>query len=197
MLALLAVAAPICSAQDRPVQQGVADVDPLLESLRAYSPSLRLDNNFEHVYLLDANDPNSPFFRRAGGLYAVFPRSEYVLTRDGVIAAVPPGTIFHFGRPETESTTANAPRNSAPLSVDRLRDTGASDQRHIGRQAPTPIVTNRLDRSAGASRQPDTESRSTPVEQLLPAKSAQGVMSDAQYRARRLAQIVARHAPRG
>lgn len=56
-----------CRAQDQPVQQGVADVDPLLESLRTYSPSLRQDNNYQHVYILDRNDPNSPFFRRAGG----------------------------------------------------------------------------------------------------------------------------------
>ncbi|MCA9282497.1 MAG: hypothetical protein H6812_13850 [Phycisphaeraceae bacterium] len=184
-----------CRAQDQPVQQGVADVDPLLESLRTYSPSLRQDNNYQHVYILDRNDPNSPFFRRAGGLYAVFPRSEYVLTSDGVVAAVPPGTVFHFGRPEPGHALPAPVERDGTLSSGRLRDSGTSDHRFINRQAATPIVTQRLDRSADAMRPNESDARSN--EQLRFVEHAPGVMSDAQYRARRLAQIAARHMPRG
>lgn len=192
---LLAAAPTLCAAQDQPVQPGVADTDPLGESLRRLSPSLRIDNNFEHVYRLDPTDENSPFFRRAGGLYAVFPRSQYVLTRRGVVAAVPPGTVFHFGRPEVGSTSSASADEPGSISNARLRQSGASDQRFVGRLAPGTFMPNRLDRAAPPAHERDVSDDLPAAPVRADAPRAQGVMSDESYRARRLAQIAARLAP--
>lgn len=197
---LLGVIPTVCGAQDQPVQPGVADTDPLGESLRRLSPSLRIDNNFEHVYRLDPTDRNSPFFRRAGGLYAVFPHSQYVLTREGVVAAVPPGTVYHFGRPETRTAATASASDSGSISGGRLRDSGASDLRYVGRQSQSVITPDRLDRTAAAMREREA-AENLPIDGfgadeptgLLTRR--EGVMSDESYRARRLAQIVARHTP--
>lgn len=194
-----------CLAQDQPVQPGVADIDPLGESFRLLAPVLRIDNNFEHVYRLNPDDEHSPFFRRAGGLYAVFPRSQYVLTRQGVVAAVPPGTIYHFGRPEPAAISGASADHPDSISGGRLRQSGASDQRLVGRQSPGAVTPNRLDRTAPPAHERDLEPRliaDNPEADhtetaLLVAPRQEGVMSDRAYRVRRLAQIANRYAPRG
>jgi hypothetical protein len=93
----------------RPVEPDVADVDPLAQSLRLQRNDLRLSTNFERVYevtiprspgqnLAGAHDPKY-YVRFAGGVAAVFPRSEYVPTRRGRVAAIPAGTVFSIGGP--------------------------------------------------------------------------------------------------
>lgn len=208
----LGVALCACSlarAQDRPVEQGVGDVDPLQRSLRVISPDLRLDTAFEHIYRVDESDPQSPFYRRAGGLYAVFPQSEYYLTREGVVAGIPAGTVFHFGKPGSDAMPSVERPES--LSIDRLRLNDISASRQRGRMLPTPIVSERLDRSAPPTDErtqppPTTATPTTPPVPTAPARTTvltdedrdtrnPGVMSDNWYRARRLAQIAAQHAP--
>lgn len=196
--ALCATGVPVC-AQDRPVEQGVADVDPLAESLRVVPHSLRHDSNFEHVYRLDGAGDFGPFYRRAGGIYAVFPRSEYYLTRRGVVAPVPPGTIYYLGKPEFDAPSPPVGPTDGSISGDRLRVTGASDQRFVGRLAPSMFRTERLDRTAPPPHErtidPETEAR--PLPRVEAPARAVGVMSDSAYRARRLAEIAARHSGRG
>ena len=79
------------------IDQGIADRDPLSTSLRHLQPDLRQDLGFEHLYV-DPGDPGR-FIRASGGMYAVSPRTDYVLTRQGVYAVVSPGTVFYIGAP--------------------------------------------------------------------------------------------------
>lgn len=194
-MVLAAVAcAPSAAAQDQPIEQGVADVDPLRRSFRVISPDLRLDVGFEGLYRLDEADAASPFYRRAGGLYAVFPQSVYFETRQGVIAEIPPGTVFHFGKPEPAMAPGDALPPGASLSIDRIRMNETSGLRQLSRLSPSPLMQPRLDRAAPAT--DERNKHEAPAERsdapLTPREP--GVMSDEAYRARRLAQIAARHA---
>lgn len=83
-----------------PVDRGIEDINPLGVSLRQLPPEFRLDNDWEQVYVSRV-DP-SRFVRVHGALHAVFPRSQYVSTRDGVRSQTPPGTVFYIGPPAPE-----------------------------------------------------------------------------------------------
>ncbi len=93
-----------------PVDPGIADADPLAVSLRVLRADYRLSTNFERVYEakldpkvfgahLGAQADQTFFVRFAGGVAAVFPKSEYVRFQGGKLAAVPPGTVFSVGGP--------------------------------------------------------------------------------------------------
>lgn len=95
-----------------PVDQGVADVDPLATSLRVIEQSMAEDSAFERVYA----DPAHPqwLVRRAGAITATFPRSSYLPTRFGSLPLIPAGTVFWIGEPDMG---AQGPAGAAPRSV--------------------------------------------------------------------------------
>ena len=93
-----------------PIEQGIDDADPLAVSLRVLRPDYRLSTNFERIYearldpkvfgpQLAANADQTFLVRFAGGVAAVFPKSEYVKYRGLNYAMVPPGTVFSIGGP--------------------------------------------------------------------------------------------------
>jgi hypothetical protein len=93
-----------------PIEQGIDDADPLAVSLRVLRPDYRLSTNFERIYearldprvfgpQLAANADQTFLVRFAGGVAAVFPKSEYVKYRGLNYAKVPPGTVFSIGGP--------------------------------------------------------------------------------------------------
>lgn len=86
------------SITQRPLDQGVSDRDELATSLREMPINLREDRNFEFLWSL----PSNPDFlyRKDGGLTAVFPASEYALTKKGTMVLIPAGTIFYIGDPQ-------------------------------------------------------------------------------------------------
>ena len=87
-----AVASPSTKPTLKPVDPGVADVDPLGTSTRILPKDLRQPANFDRVYEVELNGKR--FFVRAhGGVYAVFPRSDYVQTNRG---AVPILSLIHI-----------------------------------------------------------------------------------------------------
>lgn len=79
------------------LMQGIDDQGPLGTSLQPGTIDLRTDNGWESVYSVPNGD--GLLMRRAGGLSAVFTRSDYIPTRDGILTAVPPGVIFCIGDP--------------------------------------------------------------------------------------------------
>ena len=79
-----------------PIDPGIEDRGPLSESLRIIQPGLEQPHQFEKIYRIIGPE-GEMLMRGSGGLYAVFPRSEYVLTRKGPLAKVPPGTVFYIG----------------------------------------------------------------------------------------------------
>jgi len=101
----------------RRVDQGTADIGPLStpgrELLRV---ELRQEDDFRSLYQIPAS-ASSPFagwfVRRAGGVWAVFPRSTYVGGRFGPVATVPPGTQYLL-RPPDGLLPEGADNSSSP-----------------------------------------------------------------------------------
>lgn len=63
---------------------------------------LRRSNDFGSVYEYRGSERpgsgrNGFYFRIAGGVTAVFPRSSYRMTLNGPVAEIPPGTVFYLG----------------------------------------------------------------------------------------------------
>ncbi|MBX3357062.1 MAG: hypothetical protein KF745_01410 [Phycisphaeraceae bacterium] len=79
------------------VEQGVADVGPLSLSTRSLGVDLRRPFGFDSVYAVNGDRNGGSFARISGGLFAVFPRSVYRPTKDGIMTEVPPGTVFYIG----------------------------------------------------------------------------------------------------
>lgn len=173
-----------------PVEQGVADADPLSVSLRVLRPDYRLSTNFERVYEarldpkvfgahMGARADQTFFVRFAGGVAAVFPKSEYVQFRDGKLAAVPPGTVYSVGGPIERllgapsydlMTRENSPRSAQAVDLSaRMPATAAPVARDA--RAGSPVARQRRE-----------VHRSEPV--------ARSIFEDEAYRCSRLDALV-------
>lgn len=99
-IAALMVLASSAFGQAQLVDQSVEDVDPLATSLRFLQPQLRQDTDFTLLY----SDPRYPgwYYRRDGAITAFVPQGDYYATRDGIVTAIPAGTIFFIGDPSPE-----------------------------------------------------------------------------------------------
>ncbi len=103
MLCMLLGIVPASWAQE-PLHQDLVPVDSFVEdssdlstSLRQVEYGIQVPYGFEQ--LMQENRPDGRFVRRAAGLWAVFPRSEYMPTESGYVATWPAGTYFHIGPP--------------------------------------------------------------------------------------------------
>lgn len=172
----------------RPVEPGVADVDPLAQSFRLLRNDARLSTNFERVYEITSRSPGSNlagvhdpryFVRFAGGVAAVFPRSEYIATRRGPVAAVPAGTVFSIGGP-----------------IERLIGGGMGEQ--IARVNPNYVdLSARMPAtySAAPASQPTLQAkplarRVDAEEQRAPVNEPRSLWTDEAYRQRRIEALV-------
>ncbi|MFI4897807.1 MAG: hypothetical protein ACIARR_08275 [Phycisphaerales bacterium JB059] len=82
------------------VDQGVADVSPLSESLRLELLDMRVSDGFTRVYRLEGiNGWQDQYVRRDGAITAVFPQSVYLPAEYGGGIAIPAGTVFLIGAP--------------------------------------------------------------------------------------------------
>jgi hypothetical protein len=81
------------------VEQNVADVGPLSDTLRSmdFQVDLRNPVGFNSVYRVPGRD--DLLMRASGALHAIFPQSVYVDSREGLAAQVPAGTVFAIGMP--------------------------------------------------------------------------------------------------
>lgn len=94
------------------LDQGVSDIGPLGTSLRQIDPGLHQPGSFERVERVPGHD--DLLMRVAGGLYAVFPQSQYAATAEGLLPVVPNNTIFYIGKPDFLT------HDVSPRSLDEL-----------------------------------------------------------------------------
>ncbi|MBI1371252.1 MAG: hypothetical protein GC159_00610 [Phycisphaera sp.] len=120
-----------------PVEQGIADVDPLRDSLRQLAPGIGPVGQESWIY--QRVDPSGRAVRPdrlyliAPGVVAEYDRSQYIRITDDdrtyILQKIPPNTVFHIGLP-----TAPPP---GQLNGSIVGST--TPRRQIA--APPPIVT--------------------------------------------------------
>jgi hypothetical protein len=82
------------------VEQGRGDAGGLSHSLARGPATTSAPNDFSGVYQIpeDADSPYAGWYARvSGAMIAVFPRGEYVASREGARAAIPANTRFFIG----------------------------------------------------------------------------------------------------
>lgn len=182
VVALLMLSQAASGQQElKSVEANVGDLGPLSRSLRSLGADLRQPTNFDRVYRVPGQDDR--FMRINGGLYAVFERSLYAPTRDGLVPLIPGGTVFYIGRPSFL-------RDVKPESVEEVN--GMLDKRsHSNRldtrtgpksaESDSAIVLGPLlHRSAGR----DTAAKN------LNQKVVVTIINDPDYRATRIRQLM-------
>ncbi len=101
--------------QGTPLDQGLEDVGPIGTSLRRTTRDLHAPQGFDEVFRTD----DGLLMRRDGALEAIFPRSRYIATPDGVAPAIPPGTIFRIDSGDRDwSRIEPKPQPGVDLRVD-------------------------------------------------------------------------------
>lgn len=168
-----------------PVQQGTIDANPLAAPASVQPLDLRLPLGFDRVYRVvepGRSMLNQRYARSSGAITAVFPRSQYTPTRDGVVPEIPAGTIFYIGGlPDdffsspppairrgptyidravravpSHAEPADAPRENPARSADRT-----TRRELIERPVPLSIMTDEGFRQARIGELIDLASRST------------------------------------
>ena len=168
----------------KPIEQGVADVDPLSVSLRDLSVDLRQPIGFEQVYRV----PGRPdlLMRADGGLYAVFPQSTYMESEAGAVPLVPAGTVFYLGRPQVSPLAWGGGLASVPEDRTGLRVRS--------RVSMTPIEEGGAQRrEQGVLAMPEPRA---PRRDVGPVPTAEGpaIVTDSAYRAVRVRELMRRAA---
>jgi hypothetical protein len=190
----------------KPVEQGIGDVGPLSTNLRSQPTDLRMPIRFDRVYRLSDVAASQPIWRGPGrstanaqpdgfvrfnaGVSAVFPFSAYATGRGGLIAEVPPGTVFHLGlKPQPadgrfSSMDSPARRAGLPLNAANAgpmfsaaagASVGAFDQ-------PRNMPINRL---------VDTSAAANPPASALDRVQPQSLWTSEAYRHERLTALIA------
>lgn len=122
-----------------PVDQNVSDVSPLQTSLIRLEPDHGWASGFERVY----ESPLFPgkFIRIHGAVWALFPKSEYVESDDGLLPVVPAATEFFIGPPPVAGVagTFDAPPSNYVSLLAPSRYLGA-DTAAASQSASAPIV---------------------------------------------------------
>jgi hypothetical protein len=172
----------VCPGQDagvnpeelQAVDGRVADVSVLSTSLRVNSTGLGHPAGFDQVYRVPGS--KKMFMRGNGALFAFFDQSVYSVVRGYSIAEVPPSTVFYIGMPNPSLATSDSQSPPVVASVEDDLSEGVV-RAGFGVVAPAgPETGNRIVFS-------DTEI----AEENLPR-----FVSDREYRARRLAEILSR-----
>jgi len=98
---LCGLASPGAAQELERVEEIWGDAGPLNESLRQLPLDMRRPSGFEHLYRVPGS--KNLLTRMDGSLAAVFPRSVYSSSPNGVIPVIPPGTVFYVGGLPDES----------------------------------------------------------------------------------------------
>lgn len=169
-----------------PVEQGVADVEPLGLSFRRLEVDRRRPLGFDQVFRLPPAQPGAParFARRSGAVTAVFTRSDYLPLEDGSgIAVIPPDTRFQI---ESDESAAAVPRPSpatpAHSAAARTADSRvlSSSQSNVDRRVPHAQVT--------------TGHEIAPLASPPAAATQPGMLTDEQHRVARITTLLRRAA---
>lgn len=172
----------------RPVDPTVEDVGPLGVSLRQLRPDLRQPLDFDRVYEIQADGrPTADrYTRMSGAVAAVFPRSQYTTTRNGIRIDVPAGTIFYLGGvPGTSPNRIAMPQHTWTEAVE-------PDINRLDRNSALDGDRPLLEQASGRTSVADNLRRTRPGTvaigpQPLPDPSLFG---NAQYRATRLRGLI-------
>ncbi len=166
-LLALSASAPAQMTPLTPVDENVADVSPLRTSLIRLEPDHGWATGFERVY----ESPLYPdrFIRVHGAVWAMFPKSEYLQTEDGLLPLIPASAEFFIGPPPLMLAT---PAAAAP------------SPNYVSLLAPS--------RYLGADNQRDSRATWTPARARpeAPAPARVTIWSSSDYRSRRLDAIL-------
>ena len=114
LVAGLVLSLPSISTAQDSVQEELVPVDAFVEDASGLSTSLRevqygIQVPYGFEQLMREDTPAGRYVRRAAGLWAVFPRSEYLPTGSGYIATWPADTRFHIGPPRRSESMSIVP----------------------------------------------------------------------------------------
>lgn len=209
-------AAPTPSAAAKPppllrIESGVADVDPLGTSLRQLSVDLRQPVGFAGVYQVPASRSptgRAAFARMSGATAAVFDKSMYVSTRDGLRSSIPAGTTFYIGGLPEKRPVRGAEISTAFLTAENLRAPDAAETTSVA-GSPRTYASPDPKESAMAAVAADTAAAAARVATQWPHDGASaadaapatpdratGILEDEAYRGTRVAQLLRQAAGR-
>jgi hypothetical protein len=205
--AVSAVVSTVATAQIppmlQPIDQTVADVNPLSASLRQVHRDLRQPTGFQSVYHVPGHD--DLLMRVNGGIYAVFPESEYTVNRKGrTVPLIPAGTVFYIGLPNKLTTPPGRSSNAHTGIEPTVRLVSQIDSRSPV-DAPVGVVNTMLDMKIGEvdqngkplalAQQPLVQNDPQPAAMPDPSRFAgPTIVNDSSYRARRLDELLQRAA---
>jgi hypothetical protein len=166
-----------------PIEQGTTDANPLAAPARVQPLDLRLPLGFDRIYRVvepGRSSMNQRYARSSGAITAVFPRSQYTPTRDGVIPEIPAGTVFYIGGLPDDIFSSPPPAiRRGPTYVDRaVRATPDFAKPVDSRIAPN------VPRSADRTLPREPRERPSPA----------CIMSDEGFRQARIAELIDRAA---
>lgn len=174
--------APLAEPPLEPVPQGTVDANPLAAPANIQPLDLRLPLGFDRVFRVvepGRSMLNQRYARSSGAITAVFPRSQYTPTRDGVIPEIPAGTIFYIGGLPDDPFSSPPPAiRRGPTYVDRSVRAVPS--------AAEPVVSPR----ESLPRSGDRVVRREMVERPAPVS----VMTDEGFRQTRVCELIDRAA---
>ncbi len=137
---------PLANLRMVPIDPGTEDVSNLWTGSRQMPVDLRTPLNFDKVYRVEgdlsrlgvlgvsAQQGQAMYARASGGMIAIFPRSEYVRTKQGTVPVVPANTTFLLGSIRTLG-------QAAPTGGDAPSATAASAAQRVDLRAnATPVA---------------------------------------------------------
>jgi hypothetical protein len=182
-----------------PIEPGVGDLGPLGVGTRLLPMDLRQPMGFDRVFrvpgssrgvaLFSGSPAEERYARVSGAITAVFPRSAYVKTDDGVQPAIPGGTIYYIGDSPLRETAAPVVRewgaNVASGAVDMRASTLAGAPTPIAPAGPLALRIQHPDEAAfhEAARSPRPDAP-------LPPGPPRNIFSDEPYRRARMRQLL-------
>ena len=174
--------APLPEPPLEPVQQGTVDANPLAAPASVQPLDLRLPSGFDRVFHVVEpwrSSLNQRYARTSGALTAVFPRSQYTPTRDGVVPEIPAGTVFYIGGlPDNPLTSPPPAIRRGPSYIDRSVRAVPSNA------GPAEDPRELLPRSA------DRVTRRELIERPVPSS----IMTDEGFRQERVGELIDRAA---
>lgn len=169
---------PFAEPPLEPVQQGTVDANPLAAPANVQPLDLRLPLGFDRVYRVvepGRSMLNQRYARSSGALTAVFPRSQYTPTRDGVVPEIPAGTIFYIGGlPDDIFSTPPPAIRRGPTYIDRAARAVPSNAE------PADLPRENVARSADRVTRRDVIERPTPA----------SIMTDEGFRQARVGELI-------
>lgn len=182
----------------KPVDQTVGDVGPLEMSLRNISQGIEMPMGFFKVYETPVSPenmksstgiPERRFMRANGGLVALYNRSQYTPTEEGIIPEIPDSTVWVIGG----VPLAHEPGHGMLLPFDPLNPSALPEQAFTQQLAPSGRVSGNQvgfgsapDSMWRAESQEETTSKLTKEENALPCR----FLEDRTYRKERLEVLI-------